>query len=71
MLSHSVMSNSLQPHRLYPTRLLCPWGFSRQEHWSGLLCPPPGALPNPGTEPASSTLQEDSLSSEPPESLKE
>ena len=23
--SHSVMSNSLQPHGLYPTRLLCPW----------------------------------------------
>ena len=25
-------------------------GFSRQEHWSGLLCPPPGNLPNPGIE---------------------
>ena len=23
-------------------------GFSRQEDWSGLLCSPPGALPNPG-----------------------
>ena len=23
-------------------------GFSRQEYWSGLLCPPPGGLPNPG-----------------------
>ena len=22
--------------------------FSRQEYWSGLLCPPPGDLPNPG-----------------------
>ena len=29
-------------------RLLCPWGFSSQECWSGLLCPPPGDLPNPG-----------------------
>ena len=28
-------------------------GFSRQENWSGLLCPPPGTLPNPGLEPAS------------------
>ena len=28
-------------------------GFSRQEYWSGLLCPPPGDLSNPGTEPAS------------------
>ena len=27
--------------------------FSRQENWSGLPCPPPGDLPNPGTEPAS------------------
>ena len=25
-------------------------GFSRQEYWSGLPCPPPGDLPNPGTE---------------------
>ena len=22
-------------------------GFSRQEHWSGLPCPPPGDLPDP------------------------
>ena len=28
-------------------------GFSGQEHWSGLPCPPPGDLPNPGTEPVS------------------
>ena len=26
-------------------------GFSRQEYWSGLPCPPPGALPNSGIEP--------------------
>ena len=36
-------------------------GFSRQEHWSGLPCPPPGNLPNPWTEPASPILQADSL----------
>ena len=30
-----------------------PTGFSRQEHWSGLPCPPPGDLPDPGTEPVS------------------
>ena len=29
--------------------------FSRQEYWSGLLCPPPGDLPDPGTEPTSLT----------------
>ena len=28
-------------------------GFSRQEDWSGLPCPPPGDLPHPGTEAAS------------------
>ena len=26
-------------------------GFSRQEYCSGLPCPPPGDLPNPGIEP--------------------
>ena len=30
-------------------------GFSRQEHWSGLPCPPPGDLPEPGIEPISLT----------------
>ena len=28
-------------------------GFSRQEYWSGLWCPPPGDLPDPGIEPVS------------------
>ena len=28
-------------------------GFSRQESWSGVPCPPPGDLPDPGTEPSS------------------
>ena len=28
-------------------------GFSRQECWSRLPCPPPGDLPEPGIEPAS------------------
>ena len=26
-------------------------GLSRQAHWSGLPCPPPGGLPDPGAEP--------------------
>ena len=42
------------------------WGFSRQEYWSGLPCPPPGDLPNPGIEHRSLALQADSLPSEPP-----
>ena len=28
-------------------------GVSRQEYWSGLPCPPPGDLPDPGIEPES------------------
>ena len=28
-------------------------GFSRQEYWRGLSCPPSGDLPNPGIELAS------------------
>ena len=30
-------------------------GFSRQEYWRGVQCPPPGALSNPGTESTSLT----------------
>ena len=57
VLSHSVMS------QLFAT----PWtaahqpplsmGFSRQEYWSGLLCPPPGDRPHPGIKPGSPALQ--------------
>ena len=38
-------------------------GFSRQESWSGLLCPPARDLPNPGAERMS---QADSLPLAPP-----
>ena len=41
---------------MQPARLICPWGFSRQEYWSGLQCPSPGDLPNPRTEPRSPAL---------------
>ena len=37
-------------------------GFSRQEYWSGLPCPPPGDLLNPGTE--SMSLMSHSLAGE-------
>ena len=40
-------------------------GFPRQESWSGLPCPFPGDLPNPGIKPRSLLLQADSLSFEP------
>ena len=44
-------------------------GFSRQEYGSGLPCPSPGDLPDPGIEPRSPALQADSLPSEPPRGL--
>ena len=59
------MFNSLWPHGLQPTRLLCLWGYSRQEYWSGLPWPPPGDLPSPGIKPSSPTLKADSLPTEP------
>ena len=46
------------------TRLLCPWGFCRQEYCNGLPCPSPGDLPDPGIEPRSPVLQANSLLSE-------
>ena len=41
-------------------------GYPRQEYWSGLLCLPPGDLPDPGIKASSPALQADSLPSEPP-----
>ena len=43
------MSNSLCRYGLYPTRLLCPWGSPGTN--TGVGCPSPGELPNPGIEP--------------------
>ena len=40
-LNSSVASDSLWPKGLQPARLLCSWGFSRQEYWSGLPLPSP------------------------------
>ena len=40
--------------------------FSRHTYWSGLPCPPPGELPDPGIEPKSPVVQVDSLPTEPP-----
>ena len=51
MLSRSVVSDSLRPHGLWPIRLLYPSGFSRQEYWSGLPCPPPEIFPTQGWNP--------------------
>ena len=61
---HIILSVCVQllgcvwPHGLNPWTVAhqapLTMGFSRQEHWSGLPCPPPGDLPNPGIKLASS-----------------
>ena len=66
VLSRSVVSDPWRLHVLQPTRLLCPWGFSRQEYWSGQPIPSPGELPDPGIKPRSPALQVDSLPAELP-----
>ena len=53
--SRSVVSDSLRPHGIQSME------FSRPEYCSGWPFPSPGDLPNPGIEPGSSALQEDSL----------
>ena len=49
----SVMSDSFVT--LWTVALQAPpsMGFSRQEYWSGLPCPPAWDLPDPGTESTS------------------
>ena len=43
---------------------------SRPEYWIGWPFPSPGDVSNPGMEPRSPALQEDSLPAEPPEKFK-
>ena len=53
-ISHSALSNASAT----------PWAVAHRAG-SGLLFPPPGALPDPGMEPGSPALHSDSLLSEP------
>ena len=64
VLVASVVSYSLGPYGLQPSRLLCPWNFLGKN--TGLPFPPPGDLPDPGIEHGSPALQADSSLSEPP-----
>ena len=53
VLSHlAVVSNSVTQW-IAAHQAPLSMGFSRQEYWSGLPCPPPGDLPDPGTESTS------------------
>ena len=60
----SVVSDCSTPWTAACQAPLSAW-FSRQEHWSGLPCPPPGDLPSSGIKPmessVSSASQGDSL----------
>ena len=48
----SIMSCSLGPHGLQPTRLLCPWDFPDQNTGVGCHSLLLGIFPDPGIEPA-------------------
>ena len=52
----SGLVNSATKKKVKPTRFPCPWGFSKQEYWSGLPFPPSEDLPDPGIELESSAL---------------
>ena len=49
---HAKLLQSCDPMDYCPPESM---GFSRQEYWSGLLCPSPADLPNLGIEPPSLT----------------
>ena len=69
-VSHSVMTDSLQPHGVEPTRFLRLWDFPGKN--TGVGCHfllqehSPGDLPDPGIKARSPVFQADSLPSEPP-----
>ena len=54
ILCASLLSRvSLQPHGLYPSRLLCPGNFPGKNTGVGCHALPPVDLPDPGIEPES------------------
>ena len=65
-VSYSVVSNSLGPHGLQPTRLLHPWDFPGKSTGEGYHFLLQGNLPEPGIKPRSPALQAEALPSEPP-----
>ena len=66
LFSRLVVSDSFVTPWTAACQALLSVGFSRQEYWSGLPCPPPGDLPNPAIEPGSPALHADSLPAELP-----
>ena len=53
MLSRLAVSDSVQPHGLWPTRLPCPWNFSDKNTGVGCHALLQGNLPDPGIKPVS------------------
>ena len=64
--SHQLCPTLYDPMDYIACQAPLSMGFYRQEYWSGLPCPSPGDLPNPGFKPRSPALQVDSLPPEPP-----
>ena len=61
LFSHSVMSYSFATPRTVACQAPLSVGFSRQEYWSGLPCPPPGIFPTQGSNPGLPSLGVKSL----------
>ena len=65
-LSYSVISNSFVTLWTIARQAPLSMGFSREEYWSGLPFPSPGALSDPGTETRSPALTGGLFTTEPP-----
>ena len=63
--SHSVVSESLWPHRLQPTRLLHPWDFPGKSTWVGCHFLLQGIFPTQGSNPGLPHCRQMLLPSEP------
>ena len=61
-----VVSDSVRPRGLQPTRLPEVHGILQARTLEWVAFPSPGDLPDPGITPRSPTLQADALTSEPP-----
>ena len=62
----SVVSDTLQPHGLYPARLLCSWDFPGKNTGVGCCFPLPGDLLDPGIKPTSPALAGGFFTTAPP-----
>ena len=65
-VSPSVVSDSLQSHKLQPSWLLCPWSSPGKNTSVGCHSLLQGIFPDPGIKPRSPALQADSLPAELP-----